>query len=181
MRQTQHDLSERLQDAIATEIEFSAAMIDAGVPLSLRALLLGVNSNWRLPLIALPETPDDAKYSNMVRSYVHAGMLFTVARSYVLTIPNTVLGTFTTHGVSEGADAAFIAPMSAPFRSAEASRIESPAMVSNALRKWIPATPAVMPFELATQTNQAFQPGCPYELQKVGPSLNPFHYAEGRA
>lgn len=177
----QGPLSERLQDAIASEIAFSGTLIDVGVPLSLRALILGSNGNYRLPLIALPEVDDDAEYSNMVRSYLQAAMLFTVGRAFVVTIPNPALGTFTTHGVSEHADAAFLAPIIAPSDPQAVSRIEVPTLVSEMLRTCIPLAPAVLHPDLIELTNQAFQPGCPYELQRVGPDLNPFQYVEGRA
>jgi len=177
----QGPLSERVQDAIASETAFSGDLIDAGVPLSLRALILGSNGNYRLPLIALPEIQDDAEYTNMVRSFLHAAMLFTVGRAFVLTVPNRVLGSFTTHGVSEHADAGFVAPMAAPFDASATTRIDCPPVISNALRTCIPAVPAAIPPELIAMTNQAFQPGCPYELQRVGPHLNPFQYAEGQA
>lgn len=174
-------LSDRLQDAIASEIEFSAAMIGAGFPLTLRALILGSNTNCRLPLDGIPICDDRTEYGNAVMTILRVAMLFAVGRAFVLTIPDPIQGTFTTHGVSEHADVAFHSPMAAPFDPAGVSRRDCPEDVSAAMRDCIPKAPAIIPFDLVEVSNQAFQPGGTYELLRVGPHLNPFQFSEGRA
>lgn len=80
-------------------------------------------------------------------------------------------------------------PLSERLQDAIASEIafsgalidDWPTALSTELRSCIPLVPAVIHPDLIEIANQAFQPGCPYELQRVGPDLNPFQYAEGRA
>lgn len=181
MNRIPRSLPERLQAALVSEVDFSAWLIDADVPISLRALIIGSNANYRLPLIALPEIADSAALGNMLRSYIQTALLFTVGRAFVLTVPHQPAGSFTIVAVSERGACGLVASLETPFDPSTVESVQLPASIVDELRSCIPPAPAIISPDQIGPANEAFGPGGPYELERVGPWLNPFQYAEGHA
>lgn len=161
-------LSERLQDAIASELEYSEHLINLGLPLTRRVLILGAAANGELSLSDLYAATEDEMFSR-IGELVTAAMLNSAAREFVVTEPNPD-GTFSTYGVSATAHGGFIASRLAPFDDETLHPVRWSDTHAARLQAWIPAKPTRLneASEALWQAMSDVAPGGAFEMKQIG-------------
>ncbi|WP_072396451.1 hypothetical protein [Hyphomicrobium sp. CS1GBMeth3] len=164
----QGPLSERLQDAIASELEYSEHLINLGLPLKRRVLILGTAANGELSLGELYAATEEEMLSR-IGELVTAAMLNSAAREFVVTEPSPN-GTFSTYGVSATAHGGFVASRYAPFDEDTLRPVRWSDGHVSILRVWIPEQPTRLN-EASAGLWQAMvdvAPGGAFEMIQIG-------------
>lgn len=177
----QGPLSERLQEAIASELEYSEHLISLGLPLTRRVLVLGAAANGELSLSDLYAATEDEMFSR-IGELVTAAMLNSAAREFVVTEPNPD-GTFSTYGVSATAHGGFIASRHAPFDDETLRPVRWSDAHAARLQAWIPAKPTRLNEASAAlwQAMSDVAPGGAFEMKQIGGLAYGFSAECGRA
>lgn len=175
------ELSFRLMDAIASEMDYSERLINLGLPLQRRVLILGAVANGELPLGAV-DASTALEMIGRIGALVTGAMMNSAAREFVLTETNPN-GTFATYGISRTAHAGFVASQFAPFDETTVQTFRWPDAHVRVLRSWIPEIPTRLtnaPPEI-WQAMSDVAPGGEFEVRQMGPRVSGFSAECGHA
>lgn len=176
-------LSERLRAAVTREVEHSADLIDQGIPVSRRVLVLGAAADGMLELGELPAGMSDRDFADITGALVTGAMLNSVAREFVITDPADD-GTFTTYGISRDGHGGIVASLACPFDGSTASVVCLPDEAVAVLRSWLPDVPAVLSLNDRSDIYEAMlavAPGGQFEVTQAGPLVSGFSFEIGLA
>lgn len=174
-------LSDRLSSAIVSEAMSSADMLDGGIPLSRRVLVLGAYTDGLLDLGEL-EAASEQEMLRRIGLLVTGAMLNTSARELVVTEPCRD-GTFITYGMSRCAHAGIRASMSMPFDEASMRSERWSDEHAAVLQSWIPSVPSVLTGVVPELVDAMYDvaPGGRFELTQVGTLVSGFNFEPGHA
>lgn len=160
-------LSQRLQDAIETEIDFSAALIQTGQPVNVRVLVLGAEGAWRIPLDALvSHTEGVDEWNRGFSAVIRAALLTTAAREFVVSLSqeHSVLA----YGVCEHDDGGILVSLADPWGPESISSMRCPPDISAWLRGCVPARgPINISQEFIANAGALFGTGGDFEMKLV--------------
>lgn len=176
-------LSKRLSAAVDGETEFTAEMIDQGVPVTPRVLVLGAAADGVLELGELSPALSDRRVASIMGALVTGAMLNSVAREFVITDPAED-GTFTTYGISRDGHGGIKASLAHPFDRATALAVSLSDEAVAVLRSWLPDVPAVLSLKDRPDIYEAMlavAPGGLFEVTQAGPLVSAFNVEMGHA
>lgn len=174
-------LSDRLQNAIASELDHSERLINLGLAVERRVLILGALADGELSLGNLTASSEIEMIAR-IGALVTGAMLNAGAREFVLTEP-LGNGTFATYAVSRRAHAGLTASQIAPFDEGSVQFIRWSDPHAALLQAWIPAAPTLLD-EASIDVWQAMHdvaPGGPFEVKQIGSLTSGFNAECGTA
>lgn len=175
-------LSERLQNAIAAELDHSERLINLGLPVKRRVLVLGAVADGELALGGLTAS-SEVEMIARIGALVTGAMLNTAAQEFVLTEPSSDGMCFTTYGVGRNAHAGLVASLRSPFDESSVQAVRWSEPHAAILQAWIPAKPALLA-NAAPELWQAMHdvaPGGQFELTQAGSLVSGFNFDVGHA